>query len=128
MAKVCISGHYGYDRVENELMLMSMVGALRHQDENTEIVVFSANASQTEADLDVVATGRDFETVRKELRGADLLIVGGGHLLKETADLADIKYYLRIIKAAQHGHRQTFSPSLIFIYVPSLISLILLCA
>ncbi|MBQ4093373.1 MAG: polysaccharide pyruvyl transferase family protein, partial [Firmicutes bacterium] len=102
MAKVCISGHYGYDRVENELMLMSMVGALRHQDENTEIVVFSANASQTEADLDVVATGRDFETVRKELRGADLLIVGGGHLLKETADLADIKYYLRIIKAAQH--------------------------
>ncbi|MBQ2763598.1 MAG: polysaccharide pyruvyl transferase family protein [Firmicutes bacterium] len=102
MAKVCISGYYGYDRVENELMLMSMVGALRHQDENTEIVVFSANASQTEADLDVVATGRDFETVRKELRGADLLIVGGGHLLKETADLADIKYYLRIIKAAQH--------------------------
>lgn len=102
MAKVCISGHYGYDRVENELMLMSMVGALRHQDENTEIVVFSANASQTETDLDVVATNRDFETVRKELRGADLLIVGGGHLLKETADLADIKYYLKIIKAAQH--------------------------
>lgn len=102
MAKVCISGYYGYDRVENELMLMSMVGALRRQDENTEIVVFSANAAQTESDLDVVATGRDFETVRKELRGADLLIVGGGHLLKETADLADIKYYLRVIKAAQH--------------------------
>ena len=102
MAKVCISGHYGYDRVENELMLMSMVGALRRQDENTEIVVFSANTAQTEADLDVVAMSRDFDTVRKELRNADLLIVGGGHLLKETADLADIKYYLKVIKTAQH--------------------------
>lgn len=108
MAKVCISGHYGYDRVENELMLMSMVGSLRRQDENTEIVVFSANAAQTEADLDVVAVNRDYETVRKELRDADLLIVGGGHLLKETADLADIKYYLRVIKAAQHADVPVF--------------------
>lgn len=102
MAKVCISGYYGYGRVENELMLMSMVGALRHPDEDTEIVVFSANAAQTETDHDVIALNRDqWEDIRKELRSADLLIVGGGHLLKETEDLADIKYYLKMIKTAQ---------------------------
>lgn len=102
MAKVCISGYYGYDRVENELMLMSMVGALRHLDENMEIVVFSANVAQTERDHDVIALGRDnLDEIRKELRSADLLIVGGGHLLKETEDLADIKYYLKVIKTAQ---------------------------
>lgn len=102
MAKVCISGHYGYDRVENELMLMSMVNTLRRQDEHMDIVVFSANIAKTEADLDVMALGRDnTEDIRRELRSADLLIVGGGHLLKETADLADIKYYLKVIKTAQ---------------------------
>lgn len=109
MAKVCISGYYGYDRVENELMLMSMVNALRRQDENMEIVVFSANVAQTEADYDVLAFGRDnWDDIRKELRGADLLIVGGGHLLKETADLADIKYYLKLMKMAQHMNVEVF--------------------
>ncbi|MBR5329163.1 MAG: polysaccharide pyruvyl transferase family protein [Firmicutes bacterium] len=109
MAKVCISGYYGYDRVENELMLMSMVNALRRQDENMEIVVFSANIARTEADHDVVALGRDnWDAIRKELRSADLLIVGGGHLLQETADLADIKYYLKLMKMAQHMNVEVF--------------------
>lgn len=117
MAKVCISGHYGYGCIENELMLMSLVGALRHLDENMEISVFSANVAQTEADYDVIALGRDHsEELRKELRGADLLIVGGGHLLKETEDLADIKYYLKLIKMAQRMdvpvflYHQSFEP------------------
>lgn len=117
MAKVCISGHYGYGCIENELMLMSLVGALRHLDENMEIAVFSANVAQTEADYDVIALGRDrLEELRKELRGADLLIVGGGHLLKETEDFADIKYYLKLIKMAQRMdvpvflYHQSFEP------------------
>lgn len=101
MAKVCISGYYGYDSIGNELVLMSMVNALRQQSENMEIVVFSGNPAKTREDFDVIAVDRDdWNMVKNELKTADLLISGGGHLLKETANMDVLKYYLKVIKTA----------------------------
>ena len=101
MAKVCISGYYGFDDMDQELNLMSMVDSLRRQAEDMEITVFSADPAKTEGDLDVAAVGRDqWDQIHKELTSADLLIVGGGLLMKETSDLGDIKYYIKMIKTA----------------------------
>ena len=101
MAKVCISGYYGYDSIGNELVLMSVVNALRRQAEDMEIVVFSGNPAKTREDFDVIAVNRDdWNMVKSELKTADLLISGGGHLLRETSDLQVLKYYLKVIKAA----------------------------
>ncbi|MBQ1252324.1 MAG: polysaccharide pyruvyl transferase family protein, partial [Firmicutes bacterium] len=101
MAKVCISGYYGFDDMDQELNLMSMVDSLRRQAEDMEITVFSSDPAKTEGDLDVVAVGRDqWDQIHKELTSADLLIVGGGLLMKETSDLGDIKYYIKMIKMA----------------------------
>ncbi|MGM9566887.1 MAG: polysaccharide pyruvyl transferase family protein [Clostridia bacterium] len=101
MAKVCISGYYGYGSADHELVLMGLISALRRQDENMEIVVFSADPAKTEDEFDVNAVQRDqWEALKRELRSSDLLISGGGHLLKETADLQELKYYLKVIKSA----------------------------
>lgn len=109
MAKVCISGYYGYDSIGNELVLMSMVNALRHQSENMEIVVFSGNPAKTREDFDVIAVDRDdWNMIKDELRTADLLISGGGHLLRETADLDVLKYYLKVIKTALRYKKMVF--------------------
>lgn len=117
MAKVCISGYYGFDSVDHELTLMTMVNSLRRQDENMEITVFSADPVKTEGDFDVMAVGRDsWDKIHKEMASADLLIVGGGLLMKETADLGDIKYYIKMIKMALRMKmpvfvfHQTFEP------------------
>lgn len=109
MAKVCISGYYGYDSIGNELVLMSMVNALRHQSENMEIVVFSGNPAKTQEDFDVIAVDRDdWNMMKDELKTADLLISGGGHLLRETADLDALKYYLKVIKTALRYKKMVF--------------------
>ena len=100
MAKVCISGYYGYDSVDHELTLMTMVNSLRRQDEDMDITVFSAAPAKTEEDFDVVAVDRNsWDQIHKEMTSADVLIVGGGLLMKETADLADIKYYIKMINS-----------------------------
>lgn len=103
MAKVCVSGYYGYGSIGDELMLKSMVNALRRQDEEIDIVVISASPEETAAEYGVRAVGREkWEEIRLELKTSDFLISGGGYLLKETNDLADLKYYLKVIKTAQH--------------------------
>ncbi len=109
MAKVCISGYYGYDNIGNELVLMSMVNALRRQSENMEIVVFSGNPAKTEEEFDVIAVDRDdWNMVKSELKTADLLISGGGHLLREDANMDLLKYYLKVIKTAMRHKKPVF--------------------
>lgn len=117
MAKVCISGYYGYDSIEHEFVLLSLVNALRRQANDMEIVVFSAAPEKTEDAFDVIAVdSANQEQVKRELKTADLLICGGGYLLKETEDLGDIKYYVKLIKTALHLdlpvfiYHQTFLP------------------
>ena len=101
MAKVCISGQYGQGSADKELMLLSLIDVLRRLDSEMEIVVFSADPEQTREDFDVDAVKSDqWDAVRNELKSADLLISGGGELLKESSDLTDLKYYLRVIKTA----------------------------
>lgn len=101
MAKVCISGYYGYGSADHELILMSLINVLRRQDENMEIVVFSADPTKTEDEFDVIAVNHDsWDAIKRELRSADLLISGGGNLLQETDDLQELKYYLKVIKTA----------------------------
>ena len=102
MAKVCISGNYGQGGPGAELELAALIAALRRQAEDCEIVVFSPDPAQIEADFDVKAVADHFETIKGELASADLFISGGGEVLRETEDLAELKNYLRILKAAQH--------------------------
>ena len=114
MAKVCISGYYGYGSVEHDLMLMSMISALRRRDESTEIVVFSAAPQKTEEDFGVIAVDRNqWDLLKKEMKEADLILCGGGYLLKESAE-ADLKYYLKLIRTAQRLNLPVFIYNQIF--------------
>lgn len=108
MAKVCISGNYGRNSLSDELELVGLIAALRQQSPDCEIVVFSDDSAQTEADFDVKVVENKFEIIKAELNSSDLLIVGGGNVLKETADLTDLKNYLRIIKTAQRSNIPVF--------------------
>ena len=109
MAKVCISGYYGHGSADKELMLLSLIDILRRLDETMEIVVFSADPEQTEEDFDVTAVKSDqWDRVKREVKSADLLISGGGELLKETADLSELKYYLKVISAALRGKTEVY--------------------
>ncbi|MGQ9531470.1 MAG: polysaccharide pyruvyl transferase CsaB [Desulfotomaculales bacterium] len=102
MPKIVISGYYGFANAGDEAMLWAMVSALRDRVSGAEIVVLSARPEQTRAEFDVQAVGRNsLPQICGALRGADLLISGGGGLLQDVTSRWSIFYYLGIILLAK---------------------------
>jgi len=102
MAKVVLSGYYGFGNLGDEAILYSMVQSLKNLDPNLEIVVLSHDPAGTEKTLPVKAINRwkALEIV-KALRQADLLISGGGSLFQDTTSAQSLLYYLGILELAR---------------------------
>jgi polysaccharide pyruvyl transferase CsaB len=102
MPKIVISGYYGFANAGDEAMLWAMVSALRARVKGAEIVVLSARPEDTRREFDVQAVGRSSLTqICGALRGADLLISGGGGLLQDVTSRWSIFYYLGVILLAK---------------------------
>ncbi|MGE5654710.1 MAG: polysaccharide pyruvyl transferase CsaB [Bacillota bacterium] len=102
MARVVISGYYGFNNVGDEAILIAMKEALLRQDPSLEITVLSANPQLTESQYGLRAVGRaDLFPVLKALREADLLISGGGSLLQDVTSHRSLRYYLSIMTLAR---------------------------
>lgn len=97
MAKISISGYYGYKNFGDEAILEVLVEHLKSigcQD----ITVFSSDVEYTENKLKVNAVKRfDIPNVVKTIKNSDILISGGGSLLQDVTSLKSLIYYSAII-------------------------------
>lgn len=102
MAKVIISGYYGFDNTGDEAVLAAIVSGLKQVLADPEIVVLSREPKKTSAAYQVRSIGRtNFAALWYELRDADLFISGGGSLLQDVTGSLTIPYYLLLAKLAQ---------------------------
>lgn len=113
MARIALSGYYGFDNSGDEAVLQSIVLALREEGERAglrvEPVVLSANPAKTAAAYGVEAAHRMRPVeLLKALRSCDALVSGGGSLLQDATGVATIPYYLGVLRLAQLLGKPTF--------------------
>lgn len=99
---VVISGYYGFDNIGDEAVLQSIIGALREEMPEVNIVVLSNSPQKTKAFYGVNSVNRwKVKEVSNVIKTSSLLISGGGSLLQDVTSNKTIPYYLGIIKMAQ---------------------------
>ena len=98
MAKILLSGYYGFDNAGDEAVLYAILQSLRKAIPDGEITVLSNQPEQTEAQYKVRAVDRwNKKALYREVKNCDLLISGGGSLLQDVTSKNGILYYLGII-------------------------------
>lgn len=102
MAKIVISGYYGFANAGDEAMLTAMIEAFTLLDPHIVITVLSGNPEQTRRQHGVKAIHRlNYPEIIVALRQADLLISGGGSLLQDVTSDRSFYYYLSIVMLAK---------------------------
>lgn len=118
IAKIMISGYYGFNNTGDEAILKSMVGAFKEKIPQIRIVVLSHSPLQTSQTYQVKAINRlHLIAIIRCLRDTNLFISGGGGLLQDSTGKGwSILYYLgliliaRIIKAPVMIYAQGIGP------------------
>lgn len=94
MAKVCISGYYGFKNFGDEAILKVLTEHLKDAD----VTVFSSDPQFTSVTYGVKSVkGFDLKNVVKTIQNTDILISGGGSLLQDVTSLKSLVYYSLII-------------------------------
>ena len=100
--KIVISGYYGFGNVGDEAILTVLVRQLRERVPEAEIVVLSAMPTETAERFGVRAIDRwNPLPIRRELRGADAFLSGGGGLIQDETSRRSPYYYLGLIALAR---------------------------
>ena len=108
MSRVLFSGYYGFDNAGDEAVLAGGVQLLRAAAPDVEIAVLSHRPDRTRELHDLPGIQRMAGSeVRAALRGADLLLSGGGSLLQDRTSLRSLFYYLFILWLAQKSGCKT---------------------
>ena len=103
IAKIMISGYYGFNNTGDEAILKSMVGAFKEKIPQIKITVLSQSPLQTSQSYQVKAINRlHLIDIMRCLRDTNLFISGGGGLLQDSTGKGwSILYYLGLILAAK---------------------------
>ncbi|MGC1381041.1 MAG: polysaccharide pyruvyl transferase CsaB [Candidatus Baltobacteraceae bacterium] len=108
MARVLLSGYYGFGNLGDEALLEVIVGRMRRRFADAQLEVLSATPVQTSADHGVEATQRwDWRAVRAAIARADVVLSGGGGLLQSATSLRSLLYYAAILREANRAKRKT---------------------
>lgn len=98
LARVVVSGYYGFGNAGDEIILSVLLEALAGH----EVTVLSANPAQTSRSHGVAAVPRaDAFAVLRALRGSDLLVSGGGGLIQDATGMHSVLYYLGVVLLAR---------------------------
>jgi polysaccharide pyruvyl transferase CsaB len=99
--EILISGYYGFKNSGDDALLKAIIQDLKKYRESPNIVVLSANPSETMKYYKVSSVNRlnPFKII-KHMRAADMLISGGGTLIQDRTSTKSLWYYLTIISAA----------------------------
>ena len=102
MAKVVISGYYGFDNLGDEAVLFSILKTLRDLRIGLRIEVLSNSPDKTADIYRVTASNRwKLGEVYRAIKDSDMLISGGGSLLQDVTGLKSLLYYLGVIRLAR---------------------------
>jgi len=102
MAKVVISGYYGFDNTGDEAILAAMIQAFRQEDSQVKITVLSANPGKTASLYGVAAVERNnLWQIKQELTSSQLFVSGGGGLLQDVTSPRTVPYYLALVYLAK---------------------------
>jgi len=98
MSKIVISGYYGFANAGDEAMLAAILKALHSKDSSLEMTVISGNPEVTKQVHKVNSIHRFSPLeILAAMRGADLVISGGGSLLQDVTSKRSLLYYLAIL-------------------------------
>lgn len=99
---VVICGAYGMGNAGDDAILESVTAGLRRIDEAMPVTVLARDAKKTAARFGVNAIHplRILRWIRV-MRGAELLISGGGTLLQDATSVRSLLYYLFVIRMAK---------------------------
>lgn len=99
--KVVVSGYYGFGNLGDEAVLAATVQGLRRHAPGCRLVVLSARPRRTAYEHGVGAVPRLHPwAVLSALRGARLLLSGGGSLLQDVTGPFSLPYYLSVVELA----------------------------
>lgn len=102
MAKILISGYYGFDNAGDDSVLHGIISSLQKRDPSIEFSVLSSHPEKTQNIFGVSAYNRwNFAIVLKQLRQHDILVMGGGSLLQDATSPRSVFYYLGIVLGAK---------------------------
>ncbi|MDQ7859012.1 MAG: polysaccharide pyruvyl transferase CsaB [Armatimonadota bacterium] len=95
-----MSGYYGFGNLGDEAVLAGLLAELRARAPRARLVVLSADPPATEALHRVEAVGRAPVAVWQAVRGARLVVCGGGSLVQDATSARSAVYYLGVMMAA----------------------------
>lgn len=99
---IIISGYYGFDNMGDDSLLSSMIDGIKKNAPDARITVLSNSPDKTSAVCGVRCVNRfNIPAVAREMRGAKLLISGGGSLLQDGTSRKSLYYYVTIMKMAK---------------------------
>ncbi|MEW9121220.1 MAG: polysaccharide pyruvyl transferase CsaB [Thermotaleaceae bacterium] len=102
MKRVFIFGYYGFQNIGDEAILSAIVSTLRKYKKGIQISALSYNAQYTEKLHGIRGVSRNsLRDIIQEIKGADLVISGGGSLLQDVTSSRSLIYYLSIIYLAK---------------------------
>lgn len=102
VARILISGYYGFGNAGDEAILSSMVFGLRKAIDNADICVVSSNPEQTALHHAVRSVAQlDVAGLLSQIANTDILLSGGGSLLQDVTSVRSLVYYLSLMAAAK---------------------------
>ncbi|MBV9719495.1 MAG: polysaccharide pyruvyl transferase CsaB [Candidatus Eremiobacteraeota bacterium] len=108
MARVLLSGYYGFGNFGDEALLEVIVANIRRRFPSSQLEVLSATPKATAAAHRVEAAPRwDWRAIRAAIARADVVLSGGGGLLQNATSLRSLLYYAGILREAIRAHRKT---------------------
>ncbi|MBO8170325.1 MAG: polysaccharide pyruvyl transferase CsaB [Bacillaceae bacterium] len=102
MARVLISGYYGFDNAGDDAVLYGIISSLKRHLDRVEISVLSNKPDETRKRFGIPAYNRWKPTeIITRVKHCDLLVMGGGSLLQDATSPRSVIYYLGIVTIAK---------------------------
>lgn len=102
MSRILISGYYGFNNAGDDTVLYGIISSLKNHDPQVDLAVLSNNPKETEQLFGITAFNRwNIKEITRELKQADLLLMGGGSLLQDATSPRSVIYYLGIVTLAK---------------------------
>ncbi len=109
MTNILISGYYGFDNAGDDAVLYGIITSLKQIDPEVRIRILSNQPQKTSELFHFPAVNRwSFATIFKEIRKADIVILGGGTLLQDRTSPRSPMYYLGITLLAKMFSKPVF--------------------
>ncbi len=99
--RIVISGYYGYGNTGDEAVLAGILATFRQLNLDAEVTVLSGDPSRTASEHPGVRALHRYRQLLSAVRGADLVISGGGSLLQDATSARSIYYYLFVLRLAR---------------------------